>query len=243
MKAIEQQIMSKHLEKTFLDILHSIGKSGELEVVNNTIISYLKLLVDMTNNNCNRIIELGCGSGHLALLLLQHFKSVEIISIDNSDKMINDAFQKIFDYDKSLCERIKFIECDLSSYDSLNKNLLEFDYADVIVSSLTLHHILPNRKAKLFKQLHEVLSKKGFFINGDIYKGANKQTESLYRNIWDFKLKQDFSEKELQKRKEHRTFESPTTMKLEKEYLMQSGFSSVSALWKELIFGVLLAVK
>jgi 2-polyprenyl-3-methyl-5-hydroxy-6-metoxy-1,4-benzoquinol methylase len=104
---------------------------------------YQKYLLKNIPENCNCILDVGCGTGELAKKLIPFSK--EIIGIDVSENMINEAKKR--NYDK----KVNYIKISVEKY--LEETEKQFD---VIISIAALHHmneeeILKAMKAKLAK--------------------------------------------------------------------------------------------
>ena len=76
------------------------------------------------------VLELGTGTGALALDLLKHFSRATYTGIDFSSKMLEIAAHRLRKYDKRVTLQ----------YADLNKKKVEGRY-DLIVSLFTIHHV------------------------------------------------------------------------------------------------------
>lgn len=107
--------------------------------------------------NCDKVLDIGCGTGLLSLKLLQK-SDCFITGIDNSKEMLAIFKDKIRKLD--LEERVN---CKLMDIDSLNFKPNTFDAA---ISSVVLHHL--KEKLTPLKKIYKLLKPGGVFIIGEI---------------------------------------------------------------------------
>jgi len=120
--------------------------------------SLLDLVVSNSDaKNCDKVLDIGCGTGLLSLKLLQK-SGCSVTGIDNSREML-----AIF---KDKIRRLgleKRVNCKLMDIDSLNFKDNTFDAA---VSSVVLHHL--KNKLTPLKNIYKLLKPGGVFIIGEI---------------------------------------------------------------------------
>ena len=76
---------------------------------------------------------------------------------------------------------IEYIIADYTQY--------KFDETyDIIVSSLSIHHLSDEEKRKLYVNIFSLLNENGLFINADQVKGHTPWIEHLYKNDWKKKV-------------------------------------------------------
>ncbi len=111
-----------------------------------------KVLEIILNNNCKKIIDIGCGTGSQCKLLSKN--GLEVVGIDASKKMIEIAKKKIID-------KSEFIIGDIT------KNIFLNETFDCAIISFVLH---PNNQKTIKKILNEsknIVSKNGIIIITD----------------------------------------------------------------------------
>ena len=100
------------------------------------------------------IYDLGCSTASTLLTIEREIdkKDVELIGIDNSKAMLEQAKKKI-----------EVFGSNVKVYDG---DILEFDYkrADVFISNYTLQFIRPLVREKLIKKICENLNENGIFL-------------------------------------------------------------------------------
>ncbi|MHB8855065.1 MAG: class I SAM-dependent methyltransferase [Bellilinea sp.] len=116
-------------------------------------------LVDQANPQPNeRILDLGCGTGTLAIMIQRRQPAAEIIGLDGDDQVLEIARQKAIRagltairWDKGLA--------DIPPYSA--------DSFDKVVSSLMLHHLTLPNKRRAFQEVFRVLKPGGSFHIAD----------------------------------------------------------------------------
>ncbi len=172
-----------------------------------------------------RILDLGIGTGLLSALILEEYPAAEITGIDLSSRMLSEA-------EKRFAGKVRLVE----------SNYLEQDFGsgyDVIVSSLSIHHLSGAEKARLFKKVYAALNVNGIFINADQVAGQSVRLEKLSRDIWYEQMRSLGLSAELLAASEERMKEDKmSTLADQLEWLAQAGFADVNCWYKSGIFTV-----
>ena len=169
------------------------------------------------------VIDLGCGTGTLALILKQKYPNAIIKCLDVAEDMVNIAKEKLKSY-----SNIEFQVEDLHNYE-FNQNF------DVIISSLALHHLHgDDQKKKFFQKIFSHLNPGGNFFNLDVAIGSNEKLEEIYVSRWIDFMKNNFSleqiNNELLPKYYHK--EIPTQLLRQINWLSELGFTDVEIIWK-----------
>jgi 2-polyprenyl-3-methyl-5-hydroxy-6-metoxy-1,4-benzoquinol methylase len=117
---------------------------------------YQNYLLKNIPQNCNCILDVGCGTGELTKKLVPY--STEIIGIDISENMVNEALKRNND------EKIKYINISVEKY--LEETDRKFD---IIISIAALHHM---NEEKILEAMKNKLTKGGRIIILDLVKGG-----------------------------------------------------------------------
>jgi ubiquinone/menaquinone biosynthesis C-methylase UbiE len=125
-----------------------------------------QMLVDVLPPNPQRALDLGCGDGRLAALLLQHRPSLtEVVAVDRSPPMLQRARERFADA-KSIV-RVRHTDLDAP----LELASTSFD---VVVSGFAIHHLEHDRKRALFAEIAALLTPGGLFANLEVVASASK---------------------------------------------------------------------
>ncbi len=113
----------------------------------------------------NYLLELGCGTGELTLKLLQRCPKARLVSLDYSPRMVATTQKKITE--QGYQERCQIIQADFGEWADGKLTIdIPSDF-DACVSSLAIHHLSDEMKAKLFTCIAKHLQPGGCFWNGD----------------------------------------------------------------------------
>jgi len=182
----------------------------------NCIFSYLPF----TPSRKIAVLELGTGTGALALDVLKHFPRATYTGIDFSSKMLEIASHRLRKCD----QRVMLENADLNRI----KIAGEFD---VIISLFTIHHII-NKKG-LFKHLYTLLKPGGCFFYGDVAVSKNQRLEKCFIENW----KAFMTRSGLPKGKigrvieDHRQYDHPEPLETQLHILKAAKFKSYDIVW------------
>lgn len=125
-------------------------------------------LVEMTIPKGARILDLGCGTGILSEFILSRSPSAEMTLLDQSAEMLDVAQARLQKYSITAVQ---------GSFDEA----LPAGPFDAIISSLAIHHLSDEKKARLFHRVSEALVSDGIFINADQVAGPTPWHTDVYR--------------------------------------------------------------
>ncbi|MEO1428626.1 MAG: methyltransferase domain-containing protein [Cyanobacteria bacterium J06633_8] len=127
-----------------------------------------------------RILELGCGTGELSKKIVNRCPNAQIIAVDYSPRMIEFAKKKMIE---AGYQQWSGLEVDFGEWAN---NPEKFDIGtefDACVSSLAIHHLSDEMKAKLFQRIAKSLSKGGCFWNADPVLSESPILEEIYKTV------------------------------------------------------------
>ena len=120
----------------------------------------------------NSILELGCGTGNLTILLRAKFPKANILGIDIS----RDSLE--------VCKkRLKGNNVELRKMD-LQTVMFDNESFDIVISSLTIHHLTDTKRKALYKKAFKWINKNGWFVVCDRYCDENVDISNINREIW-----------------------------------------------------------
>ena len=111
-------------------------------------------LIAEVPKRAKRILDLGCGDGHLLALLLAHCQGATGIGLDFSSTMLSEARRRFADE-----PRVRLV---MHNLDSPLPNLGSFE---VIASSFAIHHCADDRKQAIYREVWTLLEPGGVFCN------------------------------------------------------------------------------
>jgi tRNA (cmo5U34)-methyltransferase len=128
-----------------------------LDLVTSEVPAYWRLQAAVAEANAGidarRILDLGAGTGVTAQLVASHHPDAEIVGIDESPAMLEQARRSL----PSADFRVTRLEDELPA-----------GPFDIVVSALAVHHLDGPRKADLFVRVARLLSPRGRFVLGDV---------------------------------------------------------------------------
>lgn len=117
-----------------------------------------------------RVLDLGCGDGRLAALVLEHRSSVvRVLAADRSEPMLQLARDRFADDG-----RVDIVNCDL------NESLQLDDTFDFAVSGFAIHHLDHARKRELFGEVRHLLNPGGVFANLEVVQSATPRRHAEF---------------------------------------------------------------
>ncbi len=174
-------------------------------------------IIPFTNSPPLSVADLGAGTGLLSKQILKAFPQSNMTLVDISEEMLNVA--------KSRLSKYSNVEYQLSDY----SNELPSGRYDLIVSSLSIHHLTDKNKKQLFRGIKNALKPNGIFINADQVLGESEEIENLYHSTWLSEVKKNgINETELSEALDRMKEDKMATLSSQIEWLKESGFSEVN---------------
>jgi ubiquinone/menaquinone biosynthesis C-methylase UbiE len=189
-------------------------------------------LLKCYRNNFRNVVDLGAGTGLLAMEIYKVYNNAHYTLIDISNDMLEIAKER-FDG----LHNFEFIEKDYMKNIPINN-------CDLICSALSIHHLENNDKIKLYKNIYKTLDTGGCFINLDQFIGTSEKINSLYNEWWyDFIDNSGITPEERTAWVERKELDKENTIKETIELLKDSGFKNIECIYNFMKFGVILAIK
>jgi tRNA (cmo5U34)-methyltransferase len=170
-----------------------------------------------------QVIELGCGTGALAIAVLTKLPKARLEIWDIDPQMLAVARDRLQGFGNRVIVREQsFTE--------------KMDHCNAVIATLSLHH-LPTLDAKraVYKNIFKALSKPGIFLNGDCTMDLTEPGHSVMLRYWvAFMAKHGITEGEARKHFSDWAKED-TYHQISDEFtaLAQAGFRRPEVFWKE----------
>ncbi|NYT17087.1 MAG: class I SAM-dependent methyltransferase [Methanomicrobiales archaeon] len=175
----------------------------------------LSTIVDYLPPDSRNVLELGCGTGILTGMVREACPDAVITGIDLSPEMLTMTSVK------PGLRGVRFIAQDL-------RDPWPAERYDAIITSLCLHHILPEERVVVARRAARALVPGGRFICGDIFGAEHGWEEQVLREIWARGMRREGAPEEVimgmiaQREKHMPTF---TTVSWFRDMLAGSGFA------------------
>jgi tRNA (cmo5U34)-methyltransferase len=177
-----------------------------------------------------RILELGCGTGNLSELIVKTYPNAEKTLVDISEEVISQCKNRLEGNN-----RIEYCQADINDLD------FSADSFDLIVSSITIHHLQDHEKELLFGKAFNWLTNEGVFTYADQFAGATKEIYDNHMNLWhQFVLNSGCEEDEWQiwmKHQDEHDYHATAADQI--EWLKKANFSSIDITWRYLLWTVI----
>jgi ubiquinone/menaquinone biosynthesis C-methylase UbiE len=127
-------------------------------------------LVEHLPEQVDRVLDLGCGDGRLAALVLQARPSAsDAIGLDSSPPMLDLARQRFAGE-----PRATLVEHDL------REPLPDLGTVDVVTSGFAIHHLEHDRKRSLLEEIAGILRPGGAFANLEVVQCATPELQAEF---------------------------------------------------------------
>jgi tRNA (cmo5U34)-methyltransferase len=186
-------------------------------------------IIPFSKERSFRVLDLGTGTGLMAGMVASNYPNAQVTLMDISDKMLSEARKKAEQYQNEF----EFIVADYSQVESFNRQY------DLIISSLSIHHLPDSEKQELFKKIYAHLESNGIFINGDQVLGETPEIEKFYRDKWIEQVKAGgATDEDLNAALERMQEDKMATLASQLQWLKDAGFTNVNCWYKNYSFAV-----
>jgi tRNA (cmo5U34)-methyltransferase len=179
------------------------------------------------------ILDVGAGTGLLSAHLLEKFPDARLTLMDISENMLDMARKRF-----AMRPGTEYIICDYSQSDLGGP-------FDIVCSALSIHHLSPEDKRRLFRRIFTALRPGGMFVNADQAEGETLYFQQRYLEYWnDFLRNGPMTEEqhaEILKRRD--TLDRNEKLSDQLAWLNDAGFSDVDVVYRNRTFIVTVARK
>jgi SAM-dependent methyltransferase len=184
-----------------------------------------------------KILELGSGDGLLAAALLSRFDRATLTALDGSESMRSAAVARL----RPFGARARVGAFDVAALDWWDRMF----GADLVVSSLCLHHLSDAKKQYLYKAAAERLAPGGALLIADLVNPQHRAARSLAADRWDALAKQQADAigapglfaRFVDERWNHFRFpdpaDQPSALMHHLVWLRHAGFAAVDCVWMD----------
>jgi tRNA (cmo5U34)-methyltransferase len=181
-----------------------------------------------------RVLDLGAGTGLFSQHVLQKYPNATFVLCDVAVKMLQVAEQRF-------AEQTGQFEFVIEDY----RNLRAVEEFDLVISSLSIHHLSDEEKKRLCRQVYAALTVGGVFVNADQIKGETAYLQNLYWELWLRHARANGApEEQIQESMERRTtYDQDAPLANQLQWLREAGFVNVDCVYRHTFVGVFLAMK
>ncbi|UCD84289.1 MAG: class I SAM-dependent methyltransferase [Deltaproteobacteria bacterium] len=171
-------------------------------------------------------IDLGCGTGILAYLILQRYPKARVIAFDLAGNMLEECKKNLAGFEKRLI--LKKGDFGIDDFGS--------GY-DIAVSGLSIHHLDSVTKRRLYQRIYRALSPGGIFINRDIVLGKTPVLTEEYHERWRDYMRSCGEDGKMWFNK-YLEQDTPDSAEDQMEWLKEAGFTEVECYWRYINFAI-----
>lgn len=191
-------------------------------------------LIPFGTDDAIEVLDLGAGTGLFAQHVFTKYPRARFVLCDLAPKMLEVARERF----RQVEDQFEYVVADYRHFQSTKRY-------DLVISSLSIHHLTNSEKGKLFTEVYRSLKEGGVFINVDQIKGPTAEMEKLYRTDWLDKVREKGAAEELiQASIQRRTkYDKDALLVDQLRWLSEAGFANVDCVYKNYFIGVFYAAK
>jgi tRNA (cmo5U34)-methyltransferase len=191
-------------------------------------------LIPFTSNEPVDVLDLGAGTGLFASQVLKNYPQGRFVLWDVAARMLDVARERF----RNRPEQFRFVVDDY-------RNLRDAGCFDLVVSSLSIHHLEDVEKRGLFCCIHDILRDRGVFINIDLIRVPTPVLEDFYCKNWLEKMRRaGASEEEIRAGMERRlVFDKDALLDDQLLWLREAGFTDADCVYRNFKMGLFFGVK
>lgn len=198
----------------------------------------LDQLTGMLPEVAEDVLELGCGTGSLTMMLASRYPESRLKIVDGAEEMVDLTRVRLKEVHPETASRARFVA---STFEDLA--LGEAAY-DLVASNMALHHIVD--KQPFYDSIRAALRPGGSFVLGDELVVNDPERQERYWQWWLQFARRDggLNETEIAEIIEHmEAFDRYETLPRQLEMLSNAGFRDVDCVWRFLNYGVFVGTR
>ncbi|MBU3947866.1 MAG: class I SAM-dependent methyltransferase [Proteobacteria bacterium] len=179
------------------------------------------------------ILDLGCGTGNLTCLITKYYPEAKIIAVDISKECIDKCKKRTAHL------KIQYIKEDF------RKLTFRENSIDLIMSSIAIHHLDDEEKARFFKDVYKWQSYNGILSICDQFRGETSFVYEKHIELWkSFAYGQGATDKEWNLWMDHQaTHDYHASLFNYMKWLRNTGYFNIDCTWRNLLWANLYAQK
>ena len=158
--------------KYFLESEREAVPSSDLQL------DIMASIIQQWHSSPSKLLDLGCGDGILGRFMITCFPEVEAVFVDFSDPMLDAARASL-----SHVPNAEILKADFSTPQWLEPVEPHKPF-DTIISGFAIHHQPDQRKQELYREICELLTPGGVFLNLEHVKSSTPAVENLFEEYF-----------------------------------------------------------
>jgi tRNA (cmo5U34)-methyltransferase len=191
-------------------------------------------LIPFESDRAIKVVDLGAGTGLFSKHVIDAFPNARFTLVDLAEKLLDVARQRFADKPAQFA----YVCADY-------RELEPSPQVDVVISSLSIHHLTDEEKQDLFRRVFRLVRDGGVFLNVDQIRGESPAMEELYRTRWlEYARSRGATEQQIaESLVRRRTYDRDAFLGDQLKWLREAGFASADCIYKNWFVGVFLAVR
>jgi len=182
-------------------------------------------VIPFTRNARFRVLDLGSGTGTLAMIILDAYPNAEAVGCELSEPMMNYGMKRMARFG----DRFRYHVGDFADGELPDDLPRDFDVA---VAARSIHHLPGPKKASLYKRIYEHLNPGGAFFNVDQVGADDDYLKSVYRHANAYMRGEDPDKSVVLAPRPPTESHFWDTLAEHTQFLRDAGFTSPECFWK-----------